>query len=74
MSIWVGGLWVLFSLSLSANAFLLFWLKKTKRTNPKTYTYDAQALMQDLLAGDGLVRVSRVAPQDVLLRSPRDRP
>jgi len=54
-------------LSLCANVFL--WLK-IKAPN-KEPSYDARLLIHDLTRGDALVRVSRVNPEDVLLRSPR---
>lgn len=37
----------------------------------KHETYDVKELMQDLLAGEALVRVTRISPNDVFLRSPK---
>jgi hypothetical protein len=56
--------------SLAANAFLAVKLRASK-TEPK-YTYDAQALLRDLLQGQALLRIERIAPEQVFLRSPRD--
>jgi hypothetical protein len=57
-------------ISLAVNCLLGWHLWKRRS---RTETYDAQALMTDLLHGQALVRVERVAPADVLLRSPRGR-
>lgn len=56
--------------SIGANAWLYLKLRKAK-TETK-YTYDAQALLRDLLAGQALLRIERIAPEQVFLRSPRD--
>ncbi len=47
------------------------WTLRKIRTNPKNQTYDAKELLTDLLRGEGLVRITRIAPGDVFLRSPR---
>lgn len=60
----------LFLVSLAVNCLLGWHLWKRKS---QTESYDAQALMTDLLHGHALVRVERVAPADVFLRSPRGR-
>lgn len=61
---------IAFSLSAALNMFQLAWQKKTRKTRPRDY--DAQALLADLLAGTALVKVTRIAPHDVLIRSPKD--
>jgi hypothetical protein len=58
---------VLFLASASGNVFLYIKLKQV-RSQP---SYEARMLIHDLTAGDALVRVTRVAPEEVLLRSPR---
>ncbi len=57
--------------SLAGNG-ILAWHLFTKRKGASE-TYDAQALLTDLLHGSALIRVERVAPADVLIRSPRGR-
>lgn len=61
---------IAFSLSAAVNIFQLAWQRKNRKTRPRDYT--AQALLHDLLAGTALVKVTRIAPEDVLLRSPKD--
>lgn len=54
--------------SLGLNAFFLM-SRKTQSKEPQSQ--DAKRLLMDLLRGDALVRITRIAPEDVLLRSPR---
>lgn len=42
------------------------------KPHKKDTSYDARALLHDLTAGAGLIKVTRIAPEDVILRSPRD--
>lgn len=56
--------------SLAANILLALKLRSSKRETK--YTYDAQALLRDLLAGQALLKLERIAPEQVFLRSPRD--
>lgn len=65
----------LLTLSLVANAGFGLHLWKLKKTPPENQaTYDAKLVLRDLLHKQGtLVRVMRVDPEDVLLRSPRGR-
>lgn len=75
----------LFLLSLIAN-FILFIRKsdykktliKVTRENevlrknpPKQESYDCKDLLQDMLQGEALVRITRISPSDIFLRSPR---
>lgn len=55
--------------SLSLNAYFLYRLKKIKS---RPDSYEARELLQDLVSGDALVRITRVAPANVILRSPRN--
>jgi hypothetical protein len=59
-------------LSLFANIYLVYRLKKRPRKILQE-TYDVTDLMADLLQGHALVRVERVCPTNVILRSPRTR-
>lgn len=54
--------------SLALNAFLTF---KFKQRKARPEAYEVGELLQDLLAGQALVKVQRVAPTDVFVRSPR---
>lgn len=63
---------VFFIISVLANIGLIFYIRKIIK-KPGEKTYDVQNLMQDLLNGAGLVKIERVDPTDVLLRSPRFR-
>ncbi len=54
--------------SLLGNAY---FYRKSKQERSQS-SYDARMLIHDLTAGDALVRVTRVAPEEFLLRSPRD--
>lgn len=56
-------------LSLAINAALYHLLKKSKKQRPLSRS--AEELMHDLTAGVALVRIERVDPGDVFLRSPR---
>lgn len=60
-------------ISVGANVILSWHLWKAKKLPPRPETYEVQELMTDLLRGQALVRVERVAPADVFLRSPRGR-
>jgi hypothetical protein len=53
--------------SLFFNILQFIYRKKPQ----KDISYDVQALLQDLMAGAALVKVSRVAPENVFLRSAR---
>lgn len=46
-------------------------IKELKKSPPKESTYDVKALLSDLLQGTGLIKVSRIAPEEVFLKSPR---
>jgi hypothetical protein len=56
--------------SLAANAVLVVKLR-TDKAKPKP-SYEASALLRDILGGQALVRIERIAPENVFLRSPRD--
>ena len=60
---------VMFIISVAANIFAIFNLsRKPEKQNDRT----ANELLHDLTAyGNALVRIERIAPTDVLLRSPR---
>lgn len=58
--------------SAAVNAFLLYkYLQKPKANIQETY--DVQELLADLLAGQALIKIERIAPSNILLRSPRSR-
>jgi hypothetical protein len=55
-----------------AGNVILGWRLWSHKSAPRE-DYDAQALLTDLLHGSALIKVERVAPADVLIRSPRGR-
>jgi hypothetical protein len=59
----------LFVISFVGNVIaIILWNRKPKKANDRT----ANDLLHDLTAyGNALVRIERIAPTDVLLRSPR---
>lgn len=59
---------ILLALSIAGNVFFILRPKsRTRRENDRT----AEELLADLLRGTAIVRIDRIAPSDVLLRSPR---
>ena len=57
--------------SLGLNLYFAYLLKKQPKQAPQA-SADLSAFLADILAGNGLVRVERIAPAEVFLRSPRD--
>jgi len=53
------------SLSLLSNAFLIYKLKTVKRLRQSDFESE---LLADLLRGNALVRIERIAPESVFLR------
>jgi hypothetical protein len=62
-------LFIFCMLSLLANAAQAWLYIRQKRQKP--LTTDAHELLADLMRGGALIRVVRIAPEDVILRSPR---
>lgn len=56
-------------ISLFFNIYLLYQLKRKPK---KSETYDAKALMMDLMRGGALVEIKRLDPDSIFLRSPRE--
>ena len=54
-------------------AFLLLYLKFKKTKKTLKDSYDTTELIKDLLQGEALIKITRIAPNDVFLRSPRNR-
>jgi hypothetical protein len=63
-------LFILLTASILLNAYLIYKLKYQKLK--KTETYDAKALMVDLMRGGALVEIRRLDPESIFLRSPRE--
>lgn len=61
----------LFVVSLSGNVVLSVLLRKSRKKPVEQLTVTAEQLLHDLTAGAALIRVERVNPADVFLRSPR---
>lgn len=55
--------------SLAANAYL-WWRTRTAESEP---SYDARQLLHDLTRGEAVIRIKRIDPDDILIRSPRGR-
>ena len=64
---------LLISLSIISNIALAILLYKAKKKPPKQEDYDVRMLLHDLTAGAALIRVERVSPADVLIRTNRAR-
>lgn len=56
--------------SLAAN--LILFKKLRQKPGKGSTAYDARMLLHDLTEGGALVRVTRLAPADYFMRSPRD--
>lgn len=65
----------LISISTALNFILLglliYQLKFTKKIKDRPQSVELKEFIQDLLMGDGLVKISRVDSANVVLRSPR---
>jgi len=62
------------SASIILNLILLYLSFRYKKQKHKIKdSRELQEFMLDLMRGDGLVKVTRVNPSDIFLRSPRDR-
>ena len=59
----------LFLLLISITINIVQFLQRKKPQ--KQVDYDVQALLQDLMSGAALVKVVRISPEDVFLRSTR---
>jgi hypothetical protein len=57
-------------ISCACNAFFVY-RRKQALSQPK-YTHDAAMILNDLTRGGSVIRISRIDPQDIYLRSPRD--
>lgn len=69
MDLYIAGFAILVSVvSIGLSAYLI---KTSKQTRVNGQTQELKDFLADLGRGDGLVRVTRVDPSDVLLRSPR---
>lgn len=72
LELWQVFIFIFFGLSLIANIALALYIRRLSKS-PGEKTYDVHNLLQDLLNGAGLVKIERIDPADVLLRSPRFR-
>lgn len=52
------------------SAYFYFRLKNKTKQAPKSY--ELQLFLHDIMRGDGIVRVSRIDPNDIFLRSPKN--
>lgn len=58
---------------LVSNAYFayLYFREKKKKSKDKHQSLELSEFLSDILNGEAMVRVTRVAPVDVFLRSPR---
>lgn len=58
-----------------SNGVTIFILVKEKKKRQKNsqQSFELSEFLADLLQGEGLVKVTRIAPNDIFLRSPRGR-
>jgi len=65
---------IIIGILLLTNFTIFFlYLRHQKKIRARKESIELSEFMLDLLHGDGLVKVSRVNPSDVMLRSPRGR-
>lgn len=68
MEIVIGAVWI--ALFASNIVFLVLWLKaKHKLSKPRSESVELHEFLVDLMGGTGLVKVSRIAPGDMLIRA-----
>lgn len=61
-----------FIISIFINLILTFlWIKEKKTKHQLKDSRELNDFILDLMKGDGLIRISRVDPSNILLRSPR---
>ena len=58
--------------SVAMNAFQLYLSRSNKRI-PRSQSIELQEFLLDLRSGGGILEVRRIDPNDVLLRSPKNR-
>lgn len=51
---------------------LALYFRAKKQKHKRSDSRELQEFMLDLMQGDGLIRITRVNPSDIFLRSPRD--
>lgn len=58
---------------LISNAIFIFLFirEKKRKAKIKTSSGDSSELLRDLIDGEALIKITRIAPTDVFLRSPR---
>ena len=61
----------LLALSLAGNVLLGVLLRKSRKKPVEKLTVTAEALLHDLTSGSAVVRIERLNPADLFLRSPR---
>ena len=60
------------SFSVLLNFFFIILLLKYRKFNKKRKdSYESSELIKDLLSGEALIKITRISPTDVFLRSPR---
>lgn len=63
---------IIVALIISNLAFLGLFITTKRRQKSRRDSREAEELLLDLLAGESLIKISRISPTDVFLRSPRN--
>lgn len=58
-------------LSIGANAFSFFLIKRLKNKVKNGFTADAKQLLGDLMQGQAVIHIRVIDPSSILLRSPK---
>lgn len=64
-------IYLFISMAINLGLLLKIFLNPKKQVI-KRVDQDAKAIMMDLMAGDAYIRVTRIPPEDFIIRSPRD--
>ena len=59
------------AISLCVNLYMVYRLRKKKPIASAQESYDCTQLLHDLTAGQAVVKIVRIEPVDMFLRSPR---
>jgi len=67
-------IYFLFLVSIVLNVVLALKYSKYKKSKKNSSdSYELSLFIRDLLEAEGLIKITRIAPSDVFLRSPRGR-
>lgn len=66
-------IYFLFLVSIVLNVVLALKYSKYKKSKNSSDSYELSLFIRDLLEAEGLIKITRIAPSDIFLRSPRGR-